>query len=297
MSPADYQAAIKKQGAHSIVIVMSAAPLHDIAAHDILLRTLICLLAVAAAGVSGFAWRNFVKTHELQLRLVKASEMNGHLKQMNLAAAGLAHETRNPLNIIRGLAQMISQQTAAAPEVREKSRAIVEETDRVTAQLNEFINYSRPREVRRSPVPLGRVVSEVARALTYDAEEKKVQVKLPADDVTIEADEQLLRQALFNLLINAIQAVDAGGQIEVVVIKNAGAEAILEVRDDGPGVAPDQRAEIFKPYVTTHQKGTGLGLAVVQQIVAAHGWEIVCLGNQPKGAVFRISRLRPSRVA
>ena len=69
-------------------------------------------------------------------------------------------------------------------------------------------------------------------------------------------------------------------------------EAVLEVRDDGPGVPPERRREIFKPYFTTHQKGTGLGLAVVQQIVSAHGWEIQCLANEPHGAVFRISHLK-----
>jgi signal transduction histidine kinase len=66
----------------------------------------------------------------------------------------------------------------------------------------------------------------------------------------------------------------------------------LEVRDDGPGVPPANRREIFKPYFTTHQKGTGLGLAMVQQIVLAHGWEIACLGNEPRGAVFRITHLK-----
>ena len=70
------------------------------------------------------------------------------------------------------------------------------------------------------------------------------------------------------------------------------AEAILEIRDNGPGVPPERRQEIFKPYFTTHQKGTGLGLAVVQQIVLAHGWEIVCLANEPRGAIFRISHLK-----
>jgi signal transduction histidine kinase len=69
-------------------------------------------------------------------------------------------------------------------------------------------------------------------------------------------------------------------------------EAAFEVRDDGPGVPPEQRQEIFKPYFTTNQKGTGLGLAVVQQIVLAHGWEIACLANEPKGALFRITHLK-----
>jgi signal transduction histidine kinase len=64
------------------------------------------------------------------------------------------------------------------------------------------------------------------------------------------------------------------------------------VRDNGPGVPESQREEIFKPYFTTHQKGTGLGLAVVQQIVLAHGWEIHCLSNEPKGAIFRLTHLK-----
>ena len=91
----------------------------------------------------------------------------------------------------------------------------------------------------------------------------------------------------------ATQAVAEGGQIQIVTRRN-GAGAVIEICDDGPGVPPERRQEIFKPYFTTHQKGTGLGLAVVQQIVLAHGWEIECLANEPRGAVFRISRLRPA---
>jgi signal transduction histidine kinase len=210
---------------------------------------------------------------------------------MNLAAAGLAHETRNPLNIIRGMAQMLSKQPGTPPEIREKSRAIVDETDKVTAQLNEFINYSRPREVRRAPLALASAVNEVARALSYDLEEKKIRLEIKGEPMTIEADEQLLRQALFNLVLNATQAVGEGGQIQIVTQRN-GAGAAIEIRDDGPGVPPERRQEIFKPYFTTHQKGTGLGLAVVQQIVLAHGWEIECVANEPKGAIFRITHLK-----
>ncbi len=187
---------------------------------------------------------------------------------------------------------MISREQQASGEVRERSATIVDEADRVTAQLNEFINYSRPREVRRAPVALTKVIGEVARALTPDTEDKAVRLKIPEHDVLIEADEQLLRQVLFNLLLNASQAVAQGGQIEVAYLQVAGGNSLtLEVRDDGPGVAPELRTEIFKPYVTMHQNGTGLGLAIVQQIVAAHGWEIECAANEPRGAVFRIRHL------
>jgi len=292
MSEADYQALIQKKGVHSFVIVMSTQPIHVICGQDLWLRAIIVLLATISVVGSGVAWRNLSKTSDLQIRLVRASEMNSHLREMNLAAAGLAHETRNPLNIIRGMAQMISKQTGAPPEIRDKSRAIVDETDKITAQLNEFINYSRPREVRRSKIALLSAVNEVVRTLTHDIEEKKLHVATGGDPIAIEADDQLLRQVLFNLLLNAIQAVDKGGQIQISAQRVSAAEASLEVRDDGPGVPPERRHEIFKPYFTTNQKGTGLGLAVVQQIVLAHGWEIECLANEPKGAIFRISHLK-----
>jgi signal transduction histidine kinase len=241
---------------------------------------------------TGLAYRNLLHSSELEVRLVRASELNTRLKEMNLAAAGLAHETKNPLNIVRGLAQMISKSNETPPPVREKSRAIVEETDRVTAQLNEFINYSRPREVRRTVIALGALVGEVVRALGYDIEEKVIKVEVASDIPSIEADEQLLRQALFNLILNAIQAVDRAGIIRISSVRRTGNEAVLEIADNGPGVPPENRANIFKPYFTTTAKGTGLGLAVVHQIVLAHGWDIACYDNPPRGACFRIWHLR-----
>ncbi|MFZ0826447.1 MAG: ATP-binding protein [Verrucomicrobiia bacterium] len=292
MSEEEYLALRQKQGVHSFVIVMSTQTLRAAFEHDLWLRSIIALLAGISVVGSGLAWRSVTKSSALQIRLIRASELNSHLREMNLAAAGLAHETRNPLNIIRGMAQMLSKQPEASAEIRDRSRAIVEETDKVTAQLNEFINYSRPREVRRAKLALDSVVNEVVHTLGYDLEEKKVRLETSGDSMTIEADEQLLRQALFNLVLNAIQAVGENGRIQIVTQRINGAGGMLEVRDDGPGVPPERRQEIFKPYFTTNQKGTGLGLAVVQQIVLAHGWEIECLPNEPKGARFRISHLK-----
>ena len=292
MNDEQYKSLIQKQGVHSFVLVMSTLPFQSTTHQDLLLRGIIGLLAGVSVLGYGLAWRSLAKSSELQIRLVRASELNSHLTEMNLAAAGLAHETRNPLNIIRGLAQMISKQQDASPEIRKKVGEMIDETDRVTAQLNEFINYSRPREVRRSAVPLNSVISEVVRALNYDIEEKKIVLQTTGEQLTVEADEQLLRQSLFNLVLNAIQAVGPQGEIQIVASKSAASEATLEVLDNGPGVPDHQRSEIFKPYFTTHEKGTGLGLAVVQQIVLAHGWEIECLTNSPKGANFRITHLK-----
>lgn len=292
MTEEEFKDLIKKQGVHRFVVVMTTQSLRVAARQDLWLRSFICLLATVSVVGSGLAWRTIDKSSELQIRLIRASELNTHLKEMNLAAAGLAHETRNPLNIIRGLAQIVSQKEDAAPEIRQKARDIIDEADRVTAQMNEFINYSRPREVRRLPVALGAVISDVARALGHDLEEKHIQLEVIDSAVTIEADEQLLRQALFNLVMNAIEALENGGQIKIQVDKNGVTEAAVEIRDNGPGVPAEHRADIFKPYYTTHAEGTGLGLAIVQQIVLAHGWDIRCLANEPKGAIFRIDHLR-----
>ncbi len=292
MKDPDYKALIEKQGVHSFALVLSTQAITAAANDDLWMRLMIVVLATLAAGGGFMAWRNVAKTSELQIRLVRASELNSHLKEMNLAAAGLAHETRNPLNIIRGLAQLICKQEDVSPEVARKTRDIINEADRLTGQLNEFINYSRPREVRRTAVDVQFVASEVVRALNYDIEEKKIMLQVPSEPLKIQADEQLLRQALFNLVLNAIQAADIGGTIDLRCGKTSPTDAFIEIRDNGHGVAPENRDEIFKPYFTTNEKGTGLGLAVVQQIVLAHGWEIVCLPNEPKGAILRIDHVK-----
>jgi signal transduction histidine kinase len=291
-SEEEWKTILEKQGVHSFAIVMSTQRYREATNRDLWLRSIIVLLAAVSVVGMALAWESLARTSDLQLRLVRTSELNTHLKEMNLAAAGLAHETRNPLNIIRGMAQMIGKQTNAPTEIREQSRAIVNESDKVTAQLNEFINYSRPREVRRSPLALNAIIAEVVRALSYDIQEKKILLEVKGERIAIEADEQLLRQVLFNLVINAIQAVGGGGEIQILTQRRNASEGSIEIRDNGPGVPPERRAEIFKPYFTTQAKGTGLGLAIVQQNVLAHGWEIEVLANEPKGAIFRVTHLK-----
>lgn len=287
----DYQAMIQKRELHGLVLGMSTQDFVTLLRNDLRTRAMIAFFATLAALGAALAWRSLSKSAELQIRLVRASEQNSHLREMNLAAAGLAHETRNPLNIIRGLAQMISREQGISAEVRAKSRDIVDEADTVAAQLNEFINYSRPREVRRTRLSLASVTAEVVRALGHDLEEKRIKLQTSGEPLTVEADEQLLRQALFNLLLNAVQSVEVEGIIEIVT-RREGTAASLEVRDNGHGVLPEHRSEIFKPYFTTRTSGTGLGLAVVQQIVLAHGWEIEFVPNTPKGTIFRLRHIQ-----
>jgi signal transduction histidine kinase len=291
MTKEEYESVIQKQGVHSLVITLSTADMREAIRHDLLLRSMVSALAAAAALVSALAWRNVGKNAELQIRLIKAGEMNAHLAQMNLAAAGLAHETRNPLNLIRGLAHMLAIDSAATPRLKEHASTIIEEADRVTVQLNEFIHYSKPREAHTAPVELPRLAADVARTLQPDLDEKTITLDMSATPLVVEADEPLLRQALFNLLLNAVQAVDAGGRI-AVRWQTSGREATIEISDNGPGVPAGERVAIFRPYVTMRPKGVGLGLAIVHQIVRAHDWEITCGENPPRGAVFRITGLK-----
>jgi signal transduction histidine kinase len=287
----EYQELTKTRGLQHLIVAMSTDTFNQALRRDWWVRFIIITFAGIAVLGLGLAWKNIVRFSDLNVSLLRASEMNTHLREMNIAAAGLAHETRNPLNIVRGLAQMISREPGATTETRDRARQITDEVDRVTAQLNEFINYSRPREVRRAPVVLRGVLGDIARALQSDIEDKSVQFKTDDAGLVIEADEQMLRQVLFNLVINSIQAVEPGGAIEVVARAVNSTEAQLDVRDNGPGVAPEHRDKVFKPYFTTQPKGAGLGLAVVQQIALAHGWDVACLPNDPRGAIFRISRM------
>jgi len=294
MDEAEYAALLRTQGVHSLVITLSTAELRRAVRGDFLLRALVGAMGLGVAVVSGLAWRNRSRSAELQLRLIKAGEMNGHLAQMNLAAAGLAHETRNPLNLIRGHAQLVSMDPAADPRWRAHAAAILEEADRVTVQLNQFIDYAKPRQPVLGPVDLAALAADIGRTLGPDLEEKRVTLLLPAAPVRVAADEALLRQALFNLVLNAIQAVETGGRVEVAASTASGGDVTLEVRDDGRGVPEAEREEIFKPYVTRRKDGVGLGLAVVRQIALAHGWEVTCGARAPRGAVFRMTPLRPA---
>ena len=202
MSDEEFKKYTAQRELHGLVLAISTDTVRASVVHDLWLRFVIALFGGAAVAGYGLAWRTVGRTSDLQIRLVRASEMNTHLREMNLAAAGLAHETRNPLNIIRGMAQMLSRQPDASPEIKEKSAAIVNETDKVTAQLNEFINYSRPREIRRVPLALPTAAQEVVRALNFDMEEKKVKLEVKGEPMSIESDEQLFPQMMFNLLLN-----------------------------------------------------------------------------------------------
>ncbi|MBN2327081.1 MAG: hypothetical protein JXR73_07990 [Candidatus Omnitrophica bacterium] len=297
MDQDQYQSLLEKQGLHGFIMVLSTHEYNTSLDKDIWMRSIIGAFSLLAMFGIWLAWQNLIKSSELQLRLVRASEMNAHLREMNVAAAGLAHETRNPLNIVRGYAQMISKQGDASTDIRTRSMKIIEEVDLITAQFNEFIDYSKPREPKRAPVVLNSVIRDVERALRSDLEDKEIDFQLSGPELTIHADESLLRQIIFNLLINSIQAVDQAGKIEIILKRSSALEACLEIQDNGPGVPKENQDKIFQPYFTTNEKGTGLGLAMVRQIVMSHGWSIDYMDAPRQGATFLISGMKTTPAA
>lgn len=291
MDEADYTELQEKQGVHGFLIQMSTHPLQSSLLQDATNRTIIVIFASLAAIAAAMARRFVSKSSDVELRLIRASEQNSHLREMNMAAAGLAHETRNPLNLIRGKAQMISNQQELPEDVQNQCQEIASEVDRVTAQLNEFINYSKPRDVKRTAVKLNQILDDILRTLKTEMNDQDIKLEYTASQLEIEADEKMLRQVLFNLLLNALQAQPDGGFIKISEGRDEDGMVYMEICDAGPGIDPDQNDSVFEPYFTSREGGTGLGLAIVKQIVMAHGWTIRCMPGS-KGAHFRISQIK-----
>jgi signal transduction histidine kinase len=269
--------------------------------------------SLAAAGsllllCVALAWRSTVRLAAAKAALQAESR---HLHELNQAAAGLAHETRNPLGLIRGWAQRLAESgeekavrtlLCEAPDgpSRQKgpdpfflAQSLVEECDRVTSRINQFLAYARPSEPQLESVDLGAVVAELVVLLEPDLDAKHLRLErsLPGTAEPILADRELLRQALFNLIQNALQWSPEGGNVEIRIEREHAGRWRLEVADRGPGVAAEGVSRLFSPYFTTRANGTGLGLAIVRRIATAHGWEV---GHTPRaggGAVFWVSGL------
>ena len=291
MDEAEFRNLISARGVHWFVITMPTEAYRDEVARDFGLRVIVSTAAILACIAIGLAWRGFQHGADLRVRLARADELTRHLRDLNLAAAGLVHETKNPLNVIRGLAQVIQKQPDSPEPVREKAAIITEESDRVAGRLNLFLDYARPLEPKLRAVPLETLMESVGAILAADLDDKGASLTTHGVDYTVFADEDMLRQVVFNLLLNAVQAVPKGGHITVSALAAPENTVQLEVRDDGPGIPEEQRGEVFRPYFTTNENGAGLGLAIVRQIALAHGWEAECLPSS-NGAHFRIGGLR-----
>lgn len=243
----------------------------------------------------------FVLTALTIFLLLKRSEMAGllekereTLKRKQIAAqlgAGLAHETKNPLGIIRGMAQSIAECSHKDCPVRSHATRIVDEVDRVIRGINSFLALSRPQEVKMAAINLDHFFSEFLPLVQMDALAAHVSLHYEPCGLTIFADEDLLRKALLNLLLNALQASQKGQTVRIITSQGP-SHVTLHVVDSGCGIAPEILPHITEPYFSRSPGGSGLGLAIVSHIAEAHGWKLQIDSTPGKGTEVSIHNIK-----
>jgi two-component system sensor histidine kinase HydH len=249
-------------------------------------------IGAAAVAMAAFvaAWVLGIRSRSLTDRLQTEQIRREHLEELSLAASGLAHETKNPLGIIRGLAQNLEDRDGLATDEREAAGQILEEADRAVARLGEFMSYARIRDPELKPVDAARLVQRALTVLAADLESAGVSAGLEGPDITVLADEDMLLQILLNLLLNGLEASDSGGALTVRIAVDGG-RATLAVADRGRGIDPGILPRLFKPYVTGRADGHGLGLATVKRMVDHHGWNITAHSRPGRGTTMTITGL------
>ncbi len=191
-------------------------------------------------------------------------------------AAGVAHEIRNPLSSIRGFAQYLKNALKDHPREQEYAETMVSEVDRINRVVTDLLTFARPMEADLAPTDVTELVERTVRLVQADARYRDIGIQMRLSDLSkVALDANQMTQALLNLLLNSLQAVNAGGHIEVGAELDPSVSRLkIWVEDDGPGISGDQKEKIFDPFFTTREKGTGLGLAIVHKIVENHNGEI-----------------------
>ncbi|MHB1311148.1 MAG: two-component system sensor histidine kinase NtrB [Gemmatimonadaceae bacterium] len=240
------------------------------------------------------------------------------LEQLNLRAqrleavaelsASLAHEIKNPLASIRSAVEQMTSRPAASEDERTLGNLVLRESDRLSRLLTEFLDFARVRVTKVEPVDLGQIVKGAsALALAHPGKSAGVtlDVQVPDAPLRFDGDEDLLHRALFNLVLNALQAapeasvvritarpVDQGQLPQGVPFDRGGFEIVIA--DQGPGIAPDVRDRLFEPFTTTKVGGTGLGLAVTHRAIESHRGYIL-VDTDEQGTRFTVLLPRTHR--
>jgi len=199
------------------------------------------------------------------------SENADRTRALEGMAARLAHEVKNPLAAIKGLSAHMARQ-ATDPKTAERLAIVAAEADRLQAIVDGFLSFSRGLEdLKIAPTRINEVARELAVLLETRAHEAGVSIDVSGDDgLIVDADARKLRQAQLNLVLNAIQASSPGARVAISSWRNCEG-AVITVRDEGSGMTPEVLERIRKPYFTTKEGGTGLGVAVARGVIEQHG--------------------------
>lgn len=231
-----------------------------------------------------------------RLRLKEELSRAEHLSSLGKLTAGISHEIRNPLGIIRSSAEHLQKKMAQLDPNNRIPHIIVEEAGRLNDIITDFLNYARPKEPKRVPC---RVEDIIDKNLTFlDTQikdegyvvEKRFDRRLPE----ILADADMLYQAFLNILLNAMQAMPDGGRLQIAA-ESGRSQVMIHFDDDGEGIPEEAREKIWNPFFTTKEMGTGLGLGIVKNIIESHGgW--IRIENRPQGGT-RVTVALPLRAA
>lgn len=206
-------------------------------------------------------------------------------------AAGIAHEVRNPLTVIKLLVQAATD-TRRAVGFRPRDLRVLEgEILRLEHIISGFLDFARPPRPAKKTVATRELLDECVEGVAVRAELQRVEIRLdaPAQLPALNADPGQIKQVVYNLLFNAIDALTTGGAIRVSVSSTGatgGPELTIRVADSGPGLPAELEGRIFDPFVSTKETGLGLGLSICKRIVEAHGGSIAALNDPGGGAVF-----------
>jgi signal transduction histidine kinase len=241
---------------------------------------------------------------ETKARIVALEQLRhaDRLSTVGKLASGIAHELGTPLNVISGRASMIATKEVEGAESIESARIVVQSADRVTGIIRQLLDFARRRGPQRAEEDLGAIAQQTTSLLRTLAGKKRVTLEVAGEPhVVADVDSAQLQQALTNLVVNAIQAANQGGNVSVTL----GAEratpppdvggderetAFLRVKDDGPGMSDEVLAHVFDPFFTTKGvgEGTGLGLSVAWGIARDHGGWIAAESAPGEGATFTL---------
>lgn len=252
-------------------------------------RVLVAPPAVPGRGEIGELSEAFVQMvrdiDQSQRSLVRASK----LAVVGEMASAIAHEVRTPLGILRSSAQMLHREPQISAEGRELIGFVESETDRLNRLVSSMLDLARPRSPARAQTDLHALIAHAIALLAAQAESKQIATHAHplARDPVVACDEEQMTQVVLNILLNGLQILHRGGRIDVTT-RDAGDQLEIEIADDGPGIDPAERARVFEAFFFRREGGIGLGLAVVQQIVSAHGGEIEADESALGGALFRI---------
>jgi two-component system sensor histidine kinase HydH len=204
----------------------------------------------------------------------------------------LAHEIRNPLGSLDIHVQLLQEDLAQmAPALQQQLAGRLDiihgELHRLNDVVKQFLRLASPSSLSPAPVQVARMMEQVCELLAPEAATRQIEItsRAPGDLPVVMADSGQLTQALLNLVINALQAVERQGQVQVQAALDNGA-IVVQVRDTGPGLPPGKVDAIFEPYYTTKPEGSGLGLWIAQQIITAHGGDLWAANAPGGGAVF-----------